>query len=843
MYKTIHYDGTTSCADVSHYLKKHDIVYRRPVLKAYDGLPIGTGKMGGLLFHTAQSFAMQVNHTDAIDFAEDGRMKAWAWEAEEKSTAPAALGNLEISCSIPCFDWMYLKEYKERLNLGEGCIEGFAETPFSVVKWRVYPVQYPDALIFEISSETDEEIAWEICAQRWPSPVFFHHYEQIVPAYEKNLDKVSAKNQESMLLLKQDFQRCKIAAGVCAKEAGRELPVELLHSRGGRFLTEKRKRHTIQVVFGAAVEENQELEVTASHCVENLQMLLKKEGSLFQENQRYWKKFWQKSFVHLKNQDYLENLYYLYLYQLNCCGHGKYPITFAGIWNWMKDSRNWGHFYHWNHQQTYWPVLAAGHPELYENYLTYRWEMLPQAQKDAREFFGAKGAFFSDVSNLNGFQAMEPDTIRNFTVGAQIAMDFYRYYEYTGDETFKKEKVIPMLRASAEFYASMVEEKNGRYRIKGGATPYESYWNLQETITDYAAWRSVFHALKEVDEISDEEKERYEAIENNLYIPQTECVVHCGEPLEIYTVGKKWNGEFVHYQEGEYPYSPFPATLMSMVCPMRNITLNESDQKEFQIMRNTARVLLDLEVYQLGKLGCSGHTPAPEMAARLGMKEDMIKVLEKYVRTYQIFPNGLMHFVDISQNQQWNPVDRPRVLSGTETNTKWDEVHEKNKGIRTEIPSEWFLHCYFEAAANVSAGIQEMLLQSTAGIIRVFPAYPDTESGMFSLWTEHGLRVTSEMAEGEIPYIEIYSIRENLCQILLPWTDSVTVRSCAGENETQEFAEKDGILSLQCKANSGYLLFRSEFPPECYYHSIHESKKNTQIKKFENRRLGLEKYY
>ena len=76
MYKAIHHDGYKSLVDVSEYLARHDIVYRRPALKPYEGLPVGDGKMGGLLYHEPNGIAIQVNHTDAIDFAPGGNMQA-----------------------------------------------------------------------------------------------------------------------------------------------------------------------------------------------------------------------------------------------------------------------------------------------------------------------------------------------------------------------------------------------------------------------------------------------------------------------------------------------------------------------------------------------------------------------------------------------------------------------------------------------------------------------------------------------------------------------------------------------------------------------------------------------
>ena len=111
MYKAIHHDGRKPLVDIASYLQRHDIVYRRPSLKPFEGLPLGDGRLGGLLSHTANGLAMQVNHTDVIDFGPDGNMQAWAWEAEERNTAPVACGTVAIQSALPCFDWVYIATY------------------------------------------------------------------------------------------------------------------------------------------------------------------------------------------------------------------------------------------------------------------------------------------------------------------------------------------------------------------------------------------------------------------------------------------------------------------------------------------------------------------------------------------------------------------------------------------------------------------------------------------------------------------------------------------------------------------------------------------------------------
>jgi len=83
MYKSVHFDGKNLSVNHADYLKKHNIVYETPAYRGHDGLPIGNGDMGGMLYHTENSVVFHLNKTDVIDFAPDGNFEAWSWQAEE----------------------------------------------------------------------------------------------------------------------------------------------------------------------------------------------------------------------------------------------------------------------------------------------------------------------------------------------------------------------------------------------------------------------------------------------------------------------------------------------------------------------------------------------------------------------------------------------------------------------------------------------------------------------------------------------------------------------------------------------------------------------------------------
>lgn len=833
MYQAIHYNEKGPMVDMVSYLRRHDVVYHRPALRPYDGLPIGTGDAGGLLYQSAYGLEMTINHADAVDFAPDGPMSAWAWEAEERQTVPVSCGHLSIRSTMPIFDWVYLTEFEQRLVLATASVEGHAKTSFAETTWKLYAPREPGVLVLDLLISCNEPAAVEIVMDKWPSPHFIHHYEQVLHTHDKNLYKAGAYVQEGKLLVTQDLGRCHTALAASCGGAAEEL-----NSHTVRYFYPKANRQHIRLYLAARAGETECVLEEALNVLDRTA----KQKNLWLDHCKQWEHFWNKSFIHLAENDYLENLWYIHLYQLGCSSLGKNPLTFAGLWGWFRDSRNWGHFYHWNHQQTYWGLDSAGHGELMENYLEYRYRMLPNAKTDAQRLFGVDGAFYSDISNLNGYNALEPDTVRNLCVGAQVALDFYRHLRYTGDVDFAKERALPVMTACAELYINLLEEKEGKLWLRGGSTALESYWNLALTLPDQVLLRSLFRALIRMEQeyALHLPVEQYQNVLEKLPPLPTETVEHNGEKLEIFSAGQTWDGTPVSYAGGEYPLSPFPATLLSPVWPADYVGLDEQETIEFTIMRNTARVVFDRDVYGIGPLGCCGHTPSPEVAAKLGMAEDMEPILHRFIRAYQLFPNGLMHFSDVTQDQQWSKIDRPQILSEHVLETQWEKMHEKDCGQRTEIPSEWFLHCYFEAAANLFAGTQDMLLQSRNGIIRVFPALTKKRTAMFTLWAEGGFRVTSECVSGDIRYISVVSTKGGTCCVALPWNAPVCIR--IGHKEVP-FDTEGNQIRFSTHEGQRYLIFRKEFPPENYYHNGFTRITNTTRKTFDRASIGLAAYY
>lgn len=71
MYQAIHYDDHGPMTDpmpLSAATRSGSIAARA---SPYDGVPVGTGDAGGLLYQTAYGLELTVNHADALDYAPD----------------------------------------------------------------------------------------------------------------------------------------------------------------------------------------------------------------------------------------------------------------------------------------------------------------------------------------------------------------------------------------------------------------------------------------------------------------------------------------------------------------------------------------------------------------------------------------------------------------------------------------------------------------------------------------------------------------------------------------------------------------------------------------------------
>ncbi len=154
--------------------------------------------------------------------------------------------------------------------------------------------------------------------------------------------------------------------------------------------------------------------------------------------------------------------------------------------------------------------------------MDYLWELKPQFENVAREFYGVEGLLIPGVSTLDGKPmggwsqyALSP------TMSIWTAQSFDEYYLYTGDTEFLKQRAFPFLDGVAKAIAGLLQEKDGKLYLPLSTSPEiydaepESY--LQpNTNFDLALMRYLFTRLIEYCKMMGKDSEWYEEILSKL---------------------------------------------------------------------------------------------------------------------------------------------------------------------------------------------------------------------------------------------------------------------------------------------------------------------------------------
>ena len=113
---------------------------------------------------------------------------------------------------------------------------------------------------------------------------------------------------------------------------------------------------------------------------------------------------------------------------------------------------------------------------------------------------------------------------------------------------------------------------------------------------------------------------------------------------------------------------------------------------------------------------------------------------------------------------------------------------EMGRGSCVLLPNTFYmegrgLNPVIETPLSAATSITDMLLQSWHGIVRVFPAVPDSwkDCAFEALRAEGGFDVSARMSGGKVEWIRIYNDAGNTCRIYLPyWHEPVVANGSKG---------------------------------------------------------------
>ena len=157
------------------------------------------------------------------------------------------------------------------------------------------------------------------------------------------------------------------------------------------------------------------------------------------------------------------------------------PLALQGIWNdGLASSMGWTDDYHLdiNTQQNYWPAEVCNLSECQTPLFGLIDLMRSAGRATAKEMYGAPGWVVHTVTNPWGFTAPgSPGWGIFVTAGIWISLQMWDHYTFTGDVEFLRNRAYPVLREAAEFFlAYIVPEPKHGWLVTGPSDSPENWY-------------------------------------------------------------------------------------------------------------------------------------------------------------------------------------------------------------------------------------------------------------------------------------------------------------------------------------------------------------------------------
>ena len=798
--------------DYARYLAPIDLHFTKPT-QPIEGIPLGNGRMGTLVWIDGSGSKLQFNFGRPDVFYMGSATSTWTNKSHTDGNSK--VGHVDIGFAGAPF--------ASTCNQDLHAYDGYESVQGADVSARIVPWRDRDMFAIEI---TDNRAA--------PSAITVD-LTKMMPDAVKGLysNTTTQSQQNNMLILKQVFSE-KCSTGMTVNDF--YCTSACVVAVQGRTATATDKQLTITagkgtftVYIGSAAAMTPKEDVVALASAEVKAALATTFPTIFDSSKEQWHDFWKRSFIYLPAtherpfDESFDQHWLYYLYGMNTCNRGKYPIhANGGIFNVQDGWQYWGSMYWWfnSSRQTLTPVFEqANHPELADPYFSMLSRQFPRINQAAIQQFGCgKDAIW--IQETFGFDGPEvlPDKDRP-TVKvrsewesrwggagpsllyntAEAAQWYWERYEYTHDMAWLKDRAYPMLKGAAELYRTYPGTKleaDGKYHINNTSWAETYRDNVRDCINDLASIRGIFpvaiNAAKllkvdaELVPLWQEMLDKLAPYPTHATPKAMGVLQQAGEPVFAIGIG---DGTSVGSDHD-------PRLMMVNVFDLVNTESKLTKPDEWQMAMNTLAGLKQAKWIALNKnegAGGGGASPLARFcgeAARIGSAEWVKKNL-------------------VYQQSYWKTCkDAP---------TRWiNRIREYNP--EGGFALDW------QQEATFSEGMGQALLQSGAAapggtpIIRVFPAWPMDMDASFTLRAKGDFLVTSLMKSGKVDFIEVTSQRGAPCSLRNYWgKQSVDLYRNHTKSETLAaelltFATKPGENIVIVKSGTKPADFRVTLP-------------------------------
>jgi hypothetical protein len=402
--------------DYRGLVSRADLAYTEPAHRSEEGMPVGNGRMGSLVWTTPSTLRFQINRVDV--FAEDSTTTSFP---VQDSDYASGCGYVDIHVAGAGPDVFTGNDFRQHLAL----YDGFVAVKGKGVTARVVAWPYHDVMAVEIvdKRDTPETVNIDLrmlryqmeCIPRMNWELTKNHAVMVRTAEHSATSKLDIRDRRILLIQQfreREFYNASAVAIEVVGAASRarylnEATVQLSASPGkGRF--------TVLISSAAGFDPNQDVGALALKELEAAETK-RFQGGLQAETAAWWHDFWAKGFVYMHSAegqaDFVEANYTYFLYLMGASSRGQYPPRFGGmLWYTNGDMRRWGSQYWWANTNAYYSnLLPANRLELMDPMFSLYSGMVDACALAARQQWGSQGIWIPEITYFNGPEKLPDD--------------------------------------------------------------------------------------------------------------------------------------------------------------------------------------------------------------------------------------------------------------------------------------------------------------------------------------------------------------------------------------------------------------------------------------------------
>jgi len=820
--------AASSLLDVNYraLVSRGDLDYSEPARRSDEGMPVGNGRMGSLVWTSPSQLKFQINRTDV--FGCDASSVSFP---QADSDYAAGCGYVDINLVEAGDDVFAGRSFHQHLGLYDGAMTASGEG----VTARVIAWPQRDVLAVEIDDERREPAAVSVDLRMLRYAIQRHTGENYKLATNHAVMIQTAEHfatstldiRDGRILLTQQFQEHAFydSSAVGVSVIGRKSKARYLDDAIVQVTAAPgRGKFAILISSAASFKTNEDVGGLAVKEIEAAEA--KGFKTIQAETADWWHDFWSRGFVYMHGPqgqaDWVEGNYTYFMYLMGASSRGNFPPRFGGmLWRTEGDLSRWGAQYWWANTSAYYNnLMPANRLELMDPMFSMYSGMADSCALAARQQWGSQGIWIPEIVYFNGLEKL-PDDIATELQDLMLVRKPYSEHSPKFQwfiETKNRHHARWNFLADGHWDHGhfVVPTKGGQRNVGDTEAPDEIFGHCTHILGSGARIANLFW-------------QRYQYTMDTNWLSERAYPMIKGS-AEFYrnfpNFKKEADGKYHihHVNNGESQWNSsdtaYEVSCMHMIFPLairasEILGVDEDLRAKWKEVADNLVAMPERRYPGGGDWSPAGTNSPTVAAAEPARTNRPARGRDNAYGAFVYGGEGGIEPIGPEPELKRRFLGFDRTASFIDTAGIGGAQIFRNRLRLREGPGA----IDAEHLGGLASGIHSTMLSSDPDtaegdpVLRIFDRWPKDWDGAFTLLARGGFEVSSSIHDGTVAFVEIHSLAGSDCSFKTPWGTSEVVLFRDGKKAENVAPDASGVLKFKTRKGERIVLAETGVMP------------------------------